>query len=173
MPPSPLRRMAGAVLLLLASLLAAGTAAAQDAAYTLRGTVVEAGSQRPLSDVQVTVRGTQVREISGGDAVHAPEVPASDADAEPEARGGTDVDFDADGSDSSGGSTDVDVDPADVDDELVADAADDAEEYEYVDDDTEEEAELRRMATGDDGASAEGGDDGYEEYEYVEDDEPA
>ena len=64
MPPSPLRRMAGAVLLLLASLLAAGTAAAQDAAYTLRGTVVEAGSQRPLSDVQVTLRGTQTRTLT-------------------------------------------------------------------------------------------------------------
>jgi len=59
MPPSRTRRLAGAAVLLAAALLAR-PAAAQEA-YTLRGTVLDAGNQRPLPDVSVTLRGTQAR----------------------------------------------------------------------------------------------------------------
>src|ERR1700750_697915 len=59
MPPSRTRLLAGAALLLAAGALAR-PAAAQEA-YTLHGTVVDAGTQRPLADVIVTLRGTQAR----------------------------------------------------------------------------------------------------------------
>ena len=59
MPPSRTRRWAGAIALLAAGVLAR-PAAAQEA-YTVRGTVLEAGTQRPLADVTVTLRGTQAR----------------------------------------------------------------------------------------------------------------
>ena len=62
MPPSRTRRVAGAAMLLLAGVLPR-PAAAQDA-YTLRGTVVDAGTQRPLADVSVTLRGTQARTVT-------------------------------------------------------------------------------------------------------------
>jgi TonB-dependent starch-binding outer membrane protein SusC len=62
MPPSRTRRMAGAAMLLLAGVLPR-TAAAQEA-YTLRGTVLDASTQRPLSDVSVTLRGTQARAVT-------------------------------------------------------------------------------------------------------------
>ena len=59
MSPSRTRRWAGAAMLLVAGALAR-PAAAQEA-YTLRGTVLDAGTQRPLPDVSVTLRGTQAR----------------------------------------------------------------------------------------------------------------
>ncbi|HYJ78525.1 MAG TPA: TonB-dependent receptor plug domain-containing protein, partial [Longimicrobiaceae bacterium] len=62
MRPSRMRRLAGAALLLLASLLAK-PAAAQDA-YTLRGTVLDPSTQRPLANVTVTLRGTQARSLT-------------------------------------------------------------------------------------------------------------
>jgi TonB-linked SusC/RagA family outer membrane protein len=62
MPPSRTRRVAGAAMLLLAGVLPR-PAAAQDA-YTIRGTVLDAGTQRPLADVSVTLRGTQARTVT-------------------------------------------------------------------------------------------------------------
>jgi len=59
MPLTRMRRLAGAVALLCAGLFAR-PAAAQDA-YTLRGTVTDAATRRPLGDVSVTLRGTQAR----------------------------------------------------------------------------------------------------------------
>lgn len=59
MPPSRTRRWAGAAMLLAAAAFAR-PAAAQEA-YTVRGTVVEAGTQRPLADVSVSLRGSQAR----------------------------------------------------------------------------------------------------------------
>ncbi len=59
MPPTRMRRLAGAAALLCAGLFAR-PAAAQDA-YTLRGSVTDAATQRPLADVSVTLRGTQAR----------------------------------------------------------------------------------------------------------------
>jgi TonB-linked SusC/RagA family outer membrane protein len=55
--------VAGAAMLLLLAGVLPRPAAAQDA-YTLRGTVVNAGTQRPLSDVSVTLRGTQARTVT-------------------------------------------------------------------------------------------------------------
>ncbi|HEX2203553.1 MAG TPA: SusC/RagA family TonB-linked outer membrane protein [Longimicrobium sp.] len=60
MPPTRLRRWAGAALLGLVAALAAAPAAAQEP-FTLRGTVVDAGSGRPLPGVAVTLRGTSLR----------------------------------------------------------------------------------------------------------------
>ncbi|HEX8691179.1 MAG TPA: SusC/RagA family TonB-linked outer membrane protein [Longimicrobium sp.] len=65
MRPTRTRRLAGAALLLFAGLLAK-PAAAQEA-YTLRGTVVDAGTQRPLPSVTVGIRGTQLRAVTGAD----------------------------------------------------------------------------------------------------------
>lgn len=62
MPPSRTRRWAGAAMLLAAAAFAR-PAAAQEA-YTVRGTVVEAGTQRPLADVGVSLRGTQARTVT-------------------------------------------------------------------------------------------------------------
>ncbi|HEX8246254.1 MAG TPA: SusC/RagA family TonB-linked outer membrane protein [Longimicrobium sp.] len=61
MPPTRTRRLLGAVMLALGA--AAAPAAAQDA-YTLSGTVVDAGTQRPLPDVSVSLRGTQARTVT-------------------------------------------------------------------------------------------------------------
>jgi len=61
--------LAGAALLLLAGVLPR-PAAAQDA-YTLRGTVLDAGTQRPLADVSVTLRGTQARTTTGASGEYA------------------------------------------------------------------------------------------------------
>src|SRR5215207_1703379 len=63
MPPSRTRRVAGAAMLLLLAGVLPRPAAAQDA-YTFRGTVVDAGTQRPLADVSVTLRGTQARTVT-------------------------------------------------------------------------------------------------------------
>lgn len=57
-----MRRLAGAALLLAAALTARPAAA--QSAYTLRGTVTEAGSQRPLGDVTVSLRGTNARTVT-------------------------------------------------------------------------------------------------------------
>lgn len=70
MPPTRLRRWAGAVLLGLVAALAATPAAAQDA-YTLRGTVVDAGSQRPLPNVNVSLRGTQARTVTNAEGQYS------------------------------------------------------------------------------------------------------
>ncbi|HET7233031.1 MAG TPA: SusC/RagA family TonB-linked outer membrane protein [Longimicrobium sp.] len=61
MTPSRFRRMAAALLCSLG--LFARPAAAQDS-YTIRGTVVDASTQRPLGDVSVTLRGTQARTVT-------------------------------------------------------------------------------------------------------------
>jgi len=69
MHPSRTRRWAGAAMLLLAGVLPR-PAAAQNA-YTLRGTVLDAGTQRPLSDVTVVLRGTQARTTTGATGEYA------------------------------------------------------------------------------------------------------
>ena len=61
MQPSLVRRMVGAAALLLTS-LAASEAAAQ--AYTIRGSVVDATTQRPLPNVTVMLRGTSARALT-------------------------------------------------------------------------------------------------------------
>lgn len=59
MYPSPLRRLTGALLLLLAGLIVAvPDVGAQDAPYTIRGTVVDAATQQPLPNVNVLLRGS-------------------------------------------------------------------------------------------------------------------
>jgi TonB-linked SusC/RagA family outer membrane protein len=70
MVPRCLRPGLGAALLLAASLSAA-PAAAQDAAYHLRGTVVDAAAARPLAGVAVTLRGTQFRAVTNGSGQYA------------------------------------------------------------------------------------------------------
>ncbi|HEX6748240.1 MAG TPA: SusC/RagA family TonB-linked outer membrane protein [Longimicrobium sp.] len=59
MPPTRMRRLLGAAVLL--ALGAAAAPAVAQNAYTLRGTVVDAATRRPLADVSVSLRGTQAR----------------------------------------------------------------------------------------------------------------
>lgn len=63
MYPSPLRRLAGAASLLLAGLFAA-PAVAQDASYSIRGTVVDASSRQPLAGVTVRLRPTSLQAVT-------------------------------------------------------------------------------------------------------------
>lgn len=59
MYPSPWRRLAGALLLLLAGLtVAVPDVRAQDAPYVIQGTVVDAATQQPLPNVNVLLRGS-------------------------------------------------------------------------------------------------------------------
>jgi TonB-linked SusC/RagA family outer membrane protein len=61
---SRLRQKAGAALLFAACLLGARPAEAQDAPFTLRGTVVDAATQRPLASATVSVRNTELRAVT-------------------------------------------------------------------------------------------------------------
>lgn len=70
MPPSRTRRMAGVATMLLLAGVLPRPAAAQDA-YTLHGTVVDAGTQRPLPDVSVVLRGTQARTVTNARGEYA------------------------------------------------------------------------------------------------------
>lgn len=63
MYPSPLRRLAGAALLMAAA-WQADPAAAQTTAYVVSGTVVDAASRRPLPGAAVTLRNTQYRTVT-------------------------------------------------------------------------------------------------------------
>lgn len=63
MYPSPLRRLAAAAFLLLAGSLAI-PAAAQDPAYNIRGTVVDATSRQPLAGVTVRLRPTSLQAVT-------------------------------------------------------------------------------------------------------------
>ena len=69
MPPSRTRRMAGAAMLLLAGVLPRPAIAQEP--YTLRGTVLDAGTQRPLADVSVTLRGTPARTVTNARGEYA------------------------------------------------------------------------------------------------------
>lgn len=61
MHPSCLRRFASAALVVLAGLVAGTGANAQGNAFTVRGTVVDAATQRPLPNATVRLRGTQAQ----------------------------------------------------------------------------------------------------------------
>ena len=66
MPDFRLLRRFAAALLLLAVTAAAATPAAAQQSYTIRGTVVDATSQRPLGNVSVVLQGTGLQTLTTG-----------------------------------------------------------------------------------------------------------
>jgi len=72
MRPSRLRRWLGATLLLLCAALP-GRAAAQDPAYTITGSVLDAESRAPLANVNVELRtgaqASNTRTVTDGNSI--------------------------------------------------------------------------------------------------------
>lgn len=64
------RRFAGTVLSLLALLVSGAAAHAQDAPYTIRGVVVDAVSQQPLSGVSVSLRTSGIQTVTNANGVY-------------------------------------------------------------------------------------------------------
>lgn len=64
MHPLRSRRLAGAALFLCTALWGGTEARAQDAPYTIRGTVVDAGTQEPLANVEVSLRESAIQTVT-------------------------------------------------------------------------------------------------------------